>query len=377
MHSAADHFPALPLLPDTFMRLLPSLLLSAIFTAVPLHACSVPVFRYALEHWQPDAFQAVVFHRGSLSESQRAWVRDLGADGLAGRLHANLSPRTVDLDDNPSPEMLELSHQSDTGALPWVVVQLPRSTKLARVVWSGPLDEETVRQILDSPARREIVERLGDGQSAVWVLLESGDREADAAAAKLLEARLSDLVHTLTLPALDPNDIVNGLISVGQGDLRLDFSMLRIARTDSAEQPFIQMLLGTETDLKDAKEPIVIPVFGRGRALYAFVGAGIKRETIDQAASFLIGKCSCQVKELNPGTDLLLAANWDELVRASTTAAPDLPPLSELTKFSPETVSFGGGEKASPKQPLQGTLYLAASIAAALLAAGFLVLRRG
>ena len=359
------------------MRLFSSLLLSAIFAATPLHACSVPVFRYALEHWQPDAFQAVVFHRGPLSETQRAWVRDLGADGLAGKLHANLSPRSVDLDDNPSPEMLELSRASDTGALPWLVVRLPRSAKLARVVWSGSLGEETVPQLLDSPARKSIVERLCDGQSAVWVLLESGDGNADAAAAQLLEARLNDLVHTLTLPALDPNDIVNGLVSVAQGDLRLDFSMLRIARTDTAEQPFAQMLLGTEPDLKDTKEPIVFPVFGRGRALYAFVGAGIKRETIDQAASFLIGKCSCQVKELNPGTDLLLAANWDELVKAHSTAAPNLPPLSELTKFAPETVTFGGGENGKPSRSLRGTLYLTGSIAAALLAAGILVLRKG
>ena len=366
------------------MRLLSFLLLSAIFAATPLHACSVPVFRYALEHWPPDAYQAVIFHRGPLSAMQQAWVRDLGADGLAGRLHANLSPRTADLDADPSPELLELSRPTEMSALPWRVLRVPRAARTPASVWSGPLGGEIAGQLLDSPARREIVERLGQGQSAVWVLLESGDREKDAAAAQLLESRLTELARTLALPALDPSDIVNGLVSVKQEDLRLEFSVLRLSRRDAGEQPFIQMLLGTEPDLAEMKEPMAFPIFGRGRALHAFVGTGIKRETIDQAASFLIGKCSCQVKELNPGADLLFAADWDGLIKANTTAPPDLPTLAELAKSAPETVTFRGSEPAhTPRsaeahrsRPISGIVYLAGSIAAALFAAGIFLRRQ-
>ena len=43
----------------------------------------------------------------------------------------------------------------------------------------------------------------------------------------------------------------------------------------------LQMLLNTEDDLKTMKEPMAIPVFGRGRALYALVGKGINEETIE------------------------------------------------------------------------------------------------
>jgi len=28
------------------------------------HACQVPVFRYALERWTPDPYEAFVIHRG-------------------------------------------------------------------------------------------------------------------------------------------------------------------------------------------------------------------------------------------------------------------------------------------------------------------------
>lgn len=301
----------------------------------------MPVFRYALEHWAADEFQAVVFHRGALSEEQRAAVRDLGAEGLAGSLHANVSVQTVDLSENPA------AASEVAGELPWLVVKVPRAVKSGATVWSGPLSGEGVRMLLESPARQEIVDRLGAGQSAVWVLIESGARAKDDAAAERLEARLTELASTLALPQLEASDIANGLVSVAQEDLRLQFSVLRLARDDAAERAFLRMLLATERDLAETREPIAIPIFGRGRALHAFVGEGLTTANIDQAARFLIGKCSCQVKELNPGADLLIAADWEALVKASASAPPDLPTLAELARSAPETVTFGGDASAS------------------------------
>ena len=34
-------------------------------------ACSVPVFRYALELWPPDEYEVVLFHEGPLTEEQK------------------------------------------------------------------------------------------------------------------------------------------------------------------------------------------------------------------------------------------------------------------------------------------------------------------
>jgi hypothetical protein len=59
---------------------------------------------------------------------------------------------------------------------------------------------------------------------------------------------------------------------------------------------------------------MVFPVFGRGRALLPLVGAGITEANITAAAGFLTGACSCEVKALNPGFDLLLPADWDNLL---------------------------------------------------------------
>ncbi|HVJ87615.1 MAG TPA: hypothetical protein VM452_18285, partial [Caulifigura sp.] len=83
----------------------------------------------------------------------------------------------------------------------------------------------------------------------------------------------------------------------------------------------------------------VFPVFGRLRALLPLVGPGITPENIRGSARFLAGACSCQVKEQNPGFDLLMNAHWDELIPwaksktasgalAGTTTEPELVPIA-------------------------------------------------
>jgi hypothetical protein len=322
------------------LRRLPLLALGATLFPLSLCACSVPVFRYAFEHWAAAPFEAFVIHRGPLTEAQRAAARDLEPAGLAGRLHANIAVRDVNLDDEPPPELAELARAAQAGSLPWLVVKFPASNRRSATIWSGPLIMDSVAQLLDSPARKEIVQRLAEGQSAVWVLLESGDPRADAAAAEQVEERLNRLKSVLQLPKLDAQDIANGLVSVGQDGLRLDFSMLRIARSDPTERLFVQMLLNSEADLDELKSPILFPVFGQGRMLYALAGDGINDATVEKAATFLIGKCSCEVKEQNPGVDLLLAANWKEILASQRAGIPDLPTMAELTKAAPVTVTI-------------------------------------
>ncbi|MEQ1860653.1 MAG: hypothetical protein ABMA13_12020 [Chthoniobacteraceae bacterium] len=343
------------------LRLVASLLLITLASA---NACSVPVFRYALEHWAADPFEALVFHRGPLTPEQRALADKLSAD--AGKMRANLTVRTIDLDREPLPDA--------PGQLPSLSVRFPGAR--GATFWSGPLAENSVERLVDSPARREVARRLGEGESAVWLLIESGDRAKDDAAATTLQARLDYLVGTLELPKLEAQDIANGLVSIAQEDLRLDFSILRLRRDDSDEGAFIKMLLTAETDLDEAKEPIVFPVFGRGRALYALVGEGIKRETIDRAASFLIGKCSCEVKDQNPGIDLLFATDWDGLVKAKSVAAPDLPTLAQLTAAAPVSVTISGADVPLPAKTPSFPTAAALAVGALVLLLGVAALRR-
>jgi hypothetical protein len=167
------------------------------------------------------------------------------------------------------------------------------------------------------------------------VLLESGDKAKDDAVAQLLDRELNRLGETMELPKLDDQDIKNGLVSVPDDGLRLSFSVLRLARDNAAEQFLMQTLLATEPDLKEVREPMVFPIFGRGRVLYALVGKGIRADNLGEAARFLIGSCSCQIKEQNPGIDLVLSADWKKLLKANKLLDEALPTLSEIEGLKP------------------------------------------
>ena len=299
-------------------------------------ACSVPVFRYGLEHWQADPYRLLIVHRGALGAEAQSQVQGLH-DATA---RANLSVQVVDLSQSPEPEFLKAWEAAGSPEKPWILLHAPRLARFPGLVWSGPLDAGNVGSILNSPARSSIVRHLADGESAVWALLESGDKASDDAAAKLLEARLAYLSTVMELPKLDEQDIRNGLVSLPPDGLRLSFSIVRVSRSDAAERVFVEMLLATEPDLKQVGEPIAFPIFGQGRALYALVGKGIRHETIDEAASFLIGSCSCQVKEQNPGADLLMSANWKGLIKDQSAGLADLPAATEIVGSMPEAVTI-------------------------------------
>jgi hypothetical protein len=118
--------------------------------------------------------------------------------------------------------------------------------------------------------------------------------------------------------------------------------VLRISRTDAAETILLTLLLNSESDLHEyGSEPIVFPVYGRGRAFLSLVGKGINEETIMRMAGFLTGPCACEIKMENPGTDLLIAAQWMAAIANMPVAEPEPPP--KLTSVFPEDLPPTGG----------------------------------
>lgn len=287
-----------------------------------LCACSIPVFRYALERWSPDPYRVEVLHRGPLSAEARA-----AADLLAGYasdegmpVQANIAYRLVDVGE----EAAKTDHISAELSYPLLVVYFPESVPARRPVWVVPFTPDAVKRLVDSPVRSRIVKQIVDGDAAVWILLESGNRQKDDTVASTLRARLDALQTDLSLPdeGLEPQPD-------SASPAKPSFSMLRVSQTDPAEEFLVRNLLRSEPDLASSDEPLVFPVYGRGRALYALVGKGINADIIREASTFLCGACSCQVKAQNPGTDLLIAADWWGLLEGSEfIEEKTLPPLS-------------------------------------------------
>ena len=219
--------------------------------------------------------------------------------------------------------------------LPWATMRYPRSARISVNFWAGSLGELDGALLLDSPMRQKISRLISDGQSAVWLLLESGDEQADEAAARVLQEQLKKLERSLKLTSQETAGGADNYYTGGNDypELRIAFSLVRLSRTDPAEEMFIKMLLDSEWDLKTTSEPIAFPIFGRGRVLYALVGGGINEENVREACAFLTGDCSCEVKELNPGIDLLMSVDWDGQIEGRVIGGVEVPTLAGLSEF--------------------------------------------
>lgn len=303
-------------------------------TASLAAACSVPVFRYALEHWRPDAYVAVIFHDQPLTAEQQQLMEQLAPRSINTAAKANLVTELVDLSGDVPSEIRQLLPADSAHSLPWMVVRSPAKSGPSQTVFQGAVSGENVAAVLDSPSRATITKRLLDGQSVVWVFLECGRAEEDDAAFELLSNELKKLETELKLPEIAQEDLKD--LSVAADALKIAFSAVRISRTDAAEASFVDMLLSTEPDLRDPEfvdQPMAFPIFGRGRALYALIGKGISKELVREASQFLTGACQCTVKAQNPGTDLIMNVNWDSLVITSEPSDKDLPPLAGFSGF--------------------------------------------
>lgn len=311
--------------------------ISLLLAVAVAQACNVPVFRFALERWRADAYRVTVFHEGPLQAEEKMALTAL--EEQQEKSLANVTVRTVDVAEAEQADQ-ELLKQIADPKFPLLTVQYPAALQIEQVIWSQPFNSTAAKQLLDSPLRKDVLNRLIEGETAVWLLLESGDEEQDNAAATLLDEQLKKLAKELQLPELTdlPDDEL-----VAKTPLKLSFSMIRVKRTD-AETPLVKMLLHCESDLPERKDPMIFPVFGRGRALLPLIGAGITADNIRNSASFLVGACSCEVKELNPGFDLLLSADWDALL------SPDGNPLpiiktKNLPTGEPELVPIATGSQ--------------------------------
>jgi len=288
-------------------------------------ACQTPVFRYALERWKPSVYPLLVFHRGALTAEQEKAVATLRHLGETQKL-ANVALRLVDLAE-PMPEGVATVWKAQTNATaPWVVLRYPDSEPETPSAWAGPLTAQNLERLVDSPLRRAVVRGLAAGHAAVWIVLECGDRAADERVASFLEKELKKAQRRIELaPDPDRPDSTNLT-------LEISFQTLRSPRQSPEEELFVHTMLSVEPELAARKTPIVVPVFGRGRALCALPESQITLEVMRETLEFLTGACSCEVKELNPGLDLLMTAQWEEVAGAMRYSEP--PP--------PELVGLGG-----------------------------------
>ncbi len=305
-------------------------------------SCQVPVFRFALERWPADRFQLLVASRGPLEEGLAKEVASLRRAIEADANEINVDLQQVDVDQLSEAERISHPALDHLGEGPGLILMPPASWKTEDPVWVGEATTESLMRLLDSPLRQRCGDALVKGASAVWVLVECGDAEKDRQARELLEAGVKKAAETLELPEgiirredlnkdysnIDPDNILRSDVP-----LHISFATESVSRDDPAEDIFLTMLV--EPEALELNEPLIVPVFGRGRTFGGLAASQSSVERIVGASEYLCGACSCQVKEGNPGYDLLIRRNWDAILEIE-----EITPDSEIIQAALDVVTF-------------------------------------
>src|SRR5262245_52089834 len=161
------------------------------------YACTIPVFRYALEKWELTPYEILVFHRGTLpadvQKTIKIWTKT--------PLKANVDFTLVDLDARVDPKLQMLwKREGNDKQTPWMLVRYPVSRTEILTTWAGPCTKANLLAVIDSPKRQEILSHLKRGVTGVFVLLTSGDDKADKAVHDMALKELQALEKKIKLP---------------------------------------------------------------------------------------------------------------------------------------------------------------------------------
>jgi hypothetical protein len=294
-----------------------------------VQACAVPVFRFALERWPADLYEVDVFHRGELTAAERALVSALEDRALINGGDLNWEIVPCDVGTELAPDLQAVWDGLSEPALPFVVLRMPGGRQGSPQVWSGPL--AAVAPLSESlRSEQELVHRVLSGNAVVWVVLRGTDSARGDRVVQLLTEQLPVLQEEIELPqgvGLPGSELLARI------PLAVQFSVLDVATDQAANSLLRRTAAARTTEPVDDVTTLVLPVFGRGRAVQTLVDTELDADFIAEISRFLCGACSCQVKQLNPGFDLLLPVSWDERlygdeVPAEVLAeAPSAPPM--------------------------------------------------
>jgi hypothetical protein len=279
----------------------------AIIGGTAASACTIPVFRYALERWESDRFIVIVYHDGQLTAEQDSAASELTQRSSLAGGPLNVEVVRFDVTTPSPPKFPDLQPPPVDRPLPWVQILSRHRATHAALHWQGPLaDAINLPGFYESPARKEIVRRILDGDAAVWLLV--APQEQLQQLSEQLQAKLGRVSQDQKLPGgigLPGSELYASI------PLEIRYSVLAVSHADPKEQAFLKQL-GVSAQEWRADAAYVIPIFGRCRALDVIPYAEADEQLVEELATFLCEACSCRVKQANPGFDLLTSVNWDE-----------------------------------------------------------------
>jgi hypothetical protein len=281
-------------------------------------ACKLPVFRYALERWSVDRYRMVAIVDNQESDTTQAAVAELQA---LARSSANVDIEVMDLSSMSEVDLWQLDSFDGDIETPRLQVFFPERNGQPKKCWEGELTLAAVQSWSDSRLRQQIAGDLVSGVSAVWLMVDGLDEEQNQQIAEKVAAALAEASAEIKIPdGVIPRDGANRYLQehpeasmddVLRSDvpLKVEFRLRRLRR-DNRDESALRAMVG---GLAEADGRVVfVPIFGRGRMLDAIVTESVDGQTIVNACRYMVGECSCTVKALNPGVDLILNVDWQQ-----------------------------------------------------------------
>lgn len=324
--------------------------LLALAGPLPVSACSVPVFRYALERWPADLFEVDVFYHDQLTTSDRELVSRLEDQAVVNGGRVNWEVVLCRWEDTLASDLVAVRDSLGVIDQPTVVLRRPGGRRGSPIVWQGAL-REISSDLWSSKTRTSLVDRLSSGDSIVWLVFRGHDAQHAEQAVAMLRAEFPRLTEEITLPmgvGLPGSELLSTV------PLAVQFSVLEVDTREAAEAHFRRQILSGQTVAIADHQTLIVPVFGRGRAFSVFTDETLDADAIAETTRFLCGACSCQVKQGNPGFDLLLDVDWEQRLWGQGEApaeisAPETPTETPDHNRNPTLVAIPPGTSAPAK----------------------------
>lgn len=260
----------------------------------------IPLYRYAYENWKPKPYQLNIYYKGYLTKKEKKVVeyfRSFEKEKAITLSVINLSdPKDSDT------KKIWLWNKQEIKTLPRIVLSYPENSLISVNAWDCPMKYYDAKRIMSSPKRKKIAMHLQKGCAAVWLLLECGRLKDDENAALFLKSNLK-------------------LLSEREQFKGHSFAIERIAKKEKKEKFFINLLRHVKSAARE-DIPVIIPVFGRGRALYALSGDLVSTESVEEVCEYLVQPCDKKTDKTiqKPGLDLLFGCDWDKAISPETEA---------------------------------------------------------
>ena len=308
-------------------------------------SCQVPVFRYALERWQADKYRLQVIHKKPLVRGPQDLIDQAKSQSEANPSTLNLEIETIDANALTEAEQWSIPGLEMIETFPSHVLTAPDDLNITEPILLANTTKSSLGALMQSPARSEIIKRLLNGDSTVYLHILSGDKSKDQAVRKILDEALIEAQKSISLPegVIRPDQIAEAQ-SQGEIDfedvlrssvpLKIAFTVLSLDPNSPEEQEFIKILLKGKSMTQLPESSFIAPIFGRGRCLGLIPASKVSKTIIIDQCQYLCNACACSVKSQNPGYDLVMQANWDKQIADSTVIIDkDLPELTGTGDF--------------------------------------------